>query len=132
MTRSKPLPSSPAIGTALGDILARQGLTTSATESPGAASVAPAPQSSVIATLPRSSKIVLRREKKGRGGKTVTIVSGLRLPAPGLEAMARALRQGLGCGARVEAEAIVLQGDMTERALRWLRAFGATRIIVAN
>lgn len=77
-------------------------------------------------------KLVVRREKKGRGGKAVTVIEGLQLPPAALEDLARQLRRSLGCGAHVEAETIVLAGAQTERVRDWLAAHGATRIVVGN
>ena len=82
--------------------------------------------------LARAGKLVLRREKKGRGGKTVTLLSGLELHPAGYEEVAKALRKGLGCGSSVEAKTIVLQGDIQERAETWLRAHGATKVVQGN
>lgn len=61
-------------------------------------------------------KIVLRRERKGRKGKTVTLVEGLELRGKDLEEMARDLRRELGCGSHVESDVVVLHGDQVERA----------------
>jgi translation initiation factor 1 len=79
--------------------------------------------------LAACGKLVLRRERKGRGGRTVTVIAGLLLPAPGLAEVARRLRRALGCGASVEGDTIVLQGDLGERAAEWLTARGARRVV---
>jgi len=79
--------------------------------------------------LAACGKLVLRRERKGRGGRTVTVIAGLLLPAPGLAEVARRLRRALGCGASVEGATIVLQGDLGERAAEWLTARGARRVV---
>ena len=85
------------------------------------------------APLPKlGKKIVLRREKKGRGGKTATVLEGLQLPHEALEEMARALRRSLGCGTHVEGATIVVSGAQTERIRDWLSAHGATRIVIGN
>jgi len=63
----------------------------------------------------------VRHERKGRGGKTVTLVEGIAaLDDAGRKALARALGKALGCGASVEDDAVVLQGDQRERATEWL------------
>ena len=80
--------------------------------------------------LSQIGKLVVRRERKGHGGKTVTLISGL--PAPRLDLLARALRKGLGCGATVENGIIVLQGDIPERAQSWLASHGARQIVLGN
>ena len=79
---------------------------------------------------PLHGKIVLRREKKGRGGKTVTRVSGL--PPERLKELCSRMKKGLGCGAKVEGEDIVLLGSLTERGADWLRSEGAREVVVGN
>jgi len=79
-----------------------------------------------------ATKIVLRREKKGRGGKTATVVEGIKLPPSGLERIARDLKRGLGCGATVEDGAILVQGDMRARIEPWLVARGAKKVVIGN
>lgn len=76
------------------------------------------------------ARLVLRRERKGRAGKTVTRLTGrgdhtLEQPEPALAALARDMRKALGCGATVDAGEIVLQGDIGERAAEWLETKGA-------
>jgi len=79
---------------------------------------------------PLSGKIVLRREKKGRGGKTVTRVSGL--PPSRLDELCKKMKKGLGCGAKVEGEDLVLLGQLTERGAEWLRDAGASEVVIGN
>jgi translation initiation factor 1 len=81
---------------------------------------------------PLAGKIVVRRERKERGGKTVTLIEGLALQGAALEAFARELRQALGTGGGVEDTAVVLAGDQVARAMAWLRARGATRLVAGN
>ncbi len=82
--------------------------------------------------LARAAKIVLQRETAGRGGKTVTIVSLREAPPVDLEALAKALRKGLGCGSHIEGDRIVLHGDIVDRASGWLEQKGAKRIVRGN
>ncbi|MEX1365998.1 MAG: translation initiation factor [Nannocystaceae bacterium] len=77
-------------------------------------------------------KIVLRREKKGRGGKTATLIEGLDLPDDALQQMARSLRRSLGCGAHVEGAVVVVGGAQTDRVRAWLAEQGAARIVIGN
>lgn len=77
-------------------------------------------------------KVVVSREKKGRGGKTVTRVSGLGLAGPAVKDLAKSLQRALGCGATVDGEDVLLQGAQGERVQAELRARGAKRVIVAN
>lgn len=75
-------------------------------------------------------KVVVRRERKGRGGKTVTCVAGVAAAAR--PELARRLARALGCGGGVQGEELVLQGDQVERAARWLREQGAPRVVEGN
>lgn len=82
--------------------------------------------------LPLGGRIIVTRERKGRGGKTVTLVRGIALTGPALDTLAREMRQALGTGGSVEGDAIVLGGDQSMRVAEWLRARGATRIVTGN
>jgi translation initiation factor 1 len=53
----------------------------------------------------------LRRETKGRGGKAVTIVSGVPLAPDALKALAKTLKQKCGVGGAVKNTDIEIQGD---------------------
>ena len=66
----------------------------------------------------------IRREKKGRGGKTVTVVYGLRLPPDRLKALGKHLRQACGTGGTVKDGAIEIQGDHRERVAEALQQAG--------
>ncbi len=127
-------PTAARLDATLGTALARAGLSLSRqaiAPSAAPAPAAPAPGDAIPA-LGERGKIVLRRERKGRGGKTATVVSGLGLSSSQLDAVARALRKALGCGATVEGADIVLQGDMTTRAQTWLAQRGARQIVIGN
>jgi translation initiation factor 1 len=72
-------------------------------------------------------KVVVRRERKGHGGKTVTVVSGVAPAAR--EAVCAALKKALGCGARVEGDDVVVQGDLVDRCVAFVEARGARRVV---
>ncbi|MBL8348353.1 MAG: translation initiation factor Sui1 [Rubrivivax sp.] len=71
-----------------------------------------------------SGPIRVSRESKGRGGKTVTLVRGLPLPAAELEALGKQLRSHCGSGGTVKDGVLEVQGDHCERVLAWLLAQG--------
>ncbi|HNS52060.1 MAG TPA: translation initiation factor [Anaerolineae bacterium] len=73
---------------------------------------------------PEEQTAVIRREKKGRGGKTVTVVTNLRLRPEELEALGKHLRQGCGTGGTVKEGTIEVQGDQREKVVELLRALG--------
>jgi translation initiation factor 1 len=76
------------------------------------------------------ARAVVRMERKGRGGKEVTVVEHLELPAPQREVWLKALKNSLGCGGVVEGDALVLQGDQRERLPALLEARGVRKVTV--
>ena len=84
--------------------------------------------------LPRSSseRVTVRRERSGRGGKTVTIAEGPGLFGSDLDALAREAARALGVGARVEERTLVVQGDQSERFAAWLTGRGYTGVARGN
>ncbi|MEM9068805.1 MAG: translation initiation factor [Myxococcota bacterium] len=77
-----------------------------------------------------AGKVVVRREKKGRGGKTVTRISGI---APDHRArFQKEMKKALGCGATLEGEDLVLLGSLVDRAADYLEGQGARRVVRAN
>ncbi|MHB9022777.1 MAG: translation initiation factor [Armatimonadota bacterium] len=114
---------------ALAELLQAKGFAPSSAPEPAPPAPPPNRQDAALA---KQGKLVLRREKKGRKGKTVTIVSGLTLPSRDLEELARTLRKALGCGSTIESGTLVLLGDITDRAARWLREHGAKTVIIGN
>lgn len=64
------------------------------------------------------------REKKGRGGKTVTLARGLALEAGALSALGRELRAACGSGGTVANGVVEIQGDHVERVMQLLQGKG--------
>ena len=56
----------------------------------------------------------IRRETKGRGGKAVTVITGIPLAGPALKDLAKALKKRCGVGGSVKEESIEIQGDARE------------------
>jgi len=76
-------------------------------------------------TAPQGDGIVrVSREKKGRGGKTVTVISGLEGDKKTLSALNKALKKRFGCGGAVKDWTIELQGDLLELAMKYLQEQG--------
>jgi translation initiation factor 1 len=57
----------------------------------------------------------LRMEKKGRGGKTVTVIDGLPRNAAFLKELSQELKRACGTGGTVIDGGIELHGDLRER-----------------
>jgi translation initiation factor 1 len=81
-----------------------------------------------IADEPVPARIVakLRVEKKGRGGKTVTVVDGLPRNAAFLKDLSLELKRACGTGGAAVDGAIELQGDLRDRARAFLVRKGMT------
>lgn len=128
-------------GGSFGDLLKASGLAPAAPASSEAASDSTASDSTTPNStaptrtaddLSRMGKLVVRRTRKGRGGRTVTLIEGLDdLPPAEREALAAAARKALGTGARLEELTVVVQGDVGPRLADWLRARGARQVVVS-
>ena len=57
----------------------------------------------------------LRMEKKGRGGKTVTVVYGLPRNPEFLRELGQDLKRACGAGGTVVEDGVEIQGDLRER-----------------
>jgi translation initiation factor 1 len=76
--------------------------------------------------LPNDGVVRVLRDKKGRGGKTVTVVAGLPGGATAVAETAARLKRLCGSGGTVRDGAIEIQGDHRERIAEALRAQGLT------
>ena len=63
-------------------------------------------------------------EKKGRGGKTVTVVDGLPRNAAFLKDLSQELKRACGTGGAVVEGGVELQGDLRERVRDYLTKKG--------
>jgi translation initiation factor 1 len=68
--------------------------------------------------------IRIRRETKGRKGKTVTTVFGFDLDDQALKTLAKDLKQHCGTGGSVKHGVIVIQGDHRDAVKRFLEESG--------
>ena len=72
-------------------------------------------QNAPNAAIPTRIVAKLRMEKKGRGGKTVTVVDGLPNNAVFLKDLCSELKRACGTGGAVDAGLVELQGDLRDR-----------------
>ncbi len=75
-------------------------------------------------TVPARISCVLRLEKKGRGGKSVTVVANLPRNAAFLAGLAAELKRACGTGGTAAEAAVEIQGDHRERLRPLLAAKG--------
>ena len=73
---------------------------------------------------PQSGKLHIVVEKKGRHGKTATIIEGFEITEERLEETARRLKQKIGTGGSARGGEILLQGDWKEKARELLKEMG--------
>jgi len=83
----------------------------------------------------KRGRVDLQRQKGGRGGKVVTLLSGEGMNTTGpqeLEAMLKHFKTRLGCGGKIAGKTLELQGDvrdavepeLTQRGYRVVRVGG--------
>jgi len=108
-----------------GDLLAKAGLQAS----PEAEAEANAPEP-VVPDVPRfAPKVVLRRTRKGRGGRTVTLIEGIE---SGHDVLLGKVKKHLGVGASREDDLLVVQGDQVKRLATWLEGLDGVRKVVRS
>jgi translation initiation factor 1 len=66
----------------------------------------------------------MRMEKKGRGGKTVTVIYALPNNAEFLKNLCSDLKKACGCGGATTDDGVELQGDLRERVRTHLEKKG--------
>jgi len=82
------------------------------------------PSARALPGHPADGRVRVARETRGRKGKGVTLVTGLRLAPDALEALCRELKQRCGAGGSVKDGVLELQGDQRETVLAELLARG--------
>jgi translation initiation factor 1 len=85
----------------------------------------PAPASPNLA-IPSARQQTARisRDRKGRGGKTVTVISGLQHDPATLERLLKTLKQRCGAGGALKDGALEIQGDHRARVAEALVELG--------
>jgi translation initiation factor 1 len=77
-----------------------------------------------IATRQRNQPVIVGIERKGRGGKTVSIVSGVMSHEAGKQALLKLLKTKLGTGGTLKDEEIEIQGDHRDQIVEILMGLG--------
>jgi translation initiation factor 1 len=76
------------------------------------------------AAQPAAARVRVGREVAGRGGKGVTVISGLTLDAAQLDELAARLKRLCGAGGAVKNGRIEIQGDHRDRLVAELCRMG--------
>lgn len=87
--------------------------------------VSPAASAAPAGPARNRGRVEIRRTTAGRGGKTVTVVSGfVGIGQPEKERLAKQMRAACGCGGTVKDGQIEIQGDNRERVAEILASAG--------
>ena len=79
-------------------------------------------------TLPKNQqKLRVFMEKKGRGGKTVSLIKGFVGTEDDLKELGKLLKTKWGVGGSVKDGEIIIQGDFKQRIIDLLKAEGYTQ-----
>ena len=79
-------------------------------------------------TLPKKQqKLRVNMEKKGRGGKTVTLIKGFIGTEEDLKELGKLLKTKCGVGGSAKEGEIIIQGDFKQRIIDLLKTEGYTQ-----
>lgn len=87
---------------------------------------APAPtwERPILELPPEQQKLRVQVSRKGRKGKTVTVISGFQSKPETLTALLKQLKTLCGAGGTVKAMAIEVQGEHRDQIIQRLRQLG--------
>ena len=84
----------------------------------------PQPEATVGDTPSMQPRVDISMEKKGRGGKTATLISGWIVSDEKLQEIASALKKSLAAGGSARGGDILIQGDRRRDVERKLKEMG--------
>ncbi len=73
---------------------------------------------------PPKSRTIVRLDRKGRGGKSVTVIEGLQLSGKESEKLLKQLKAKLGTGGTVKDGSLEIQGDHCDAVMAELARIG--------
>jgi translation initiation factor 1 len=82
------------------------------------------PEAEVTELLPNQHKLKIEVSKKGKGGKTVTIVSGFQVSLEILTSLTKTLKNQCGTGGTMKDNSIEIQGDHRQKLLEIVTKLG--------
>jgi len=69
-------------------------------------------------------KVYVRLDRKGRGGKSVTLIEGIQMPGKDREALFKQLKTSLGTGGALKNDVLEIQGDHCDAIITMLQGMG--------
>lgn len=127
MSRTEKIPTDggKGLGHSPFDNLSRAGLPSGPVSTPAKPAEASGPAASSATAQKNRGRVEIRRQTAGRGGKTVTVVSGfVGIGLPEKEQLAKRMQKTCGCGGTVKDGCIEVQGDKREQVALILRDAG--------
>ncbi len=69
-------------------------------------------------------KVIVRLDRKRRGGKSVTVIEGLQIPQKDRAVLLKQLKAGLGTGGTAKDTSLEIQGDHCDALITTLTKMG--------
>jgi translation initiation factor 1 len=83
------------------------------------------PNSDDAAELPPNQhQLKIEASRKGKGGKTVTIISGFQVSPDTLNSLTKVLKNQCGAGGAIKDNSIEIQGDHRQKLLEIVKKLG--------
>jgi translation initiation factor 1 len=73
---------------------------------------------------PAEQRVIVRLDRKGRGGKSVTVVEGIQLKQKEMKSLLKQLKAKLGTGGAVKDTTIEIQGEHCDMIMAALEKMG--------
>lgn len=93
-------------------------------ETPPKPAALPTNPAAPLPTRQRNQPVIVGIERKGRGGKIVSVITGVMSPPAGKDALLKLLKTRLGAGGTVKEDAIEIQGDHRDQIVAILVELG--------
>lgn len=91
------------------------------------------PTVSTVVPAKNRGRVDIKRTTAGRGGKTVTLVTGfVGIGLPEKESLAKKMRNACGCGGTVKDGDIEIQGDQRETVAKILNEAGFRPVLAGG
>ena len=84
----------------------------------------PAEKAPQVKIPPSQQRVYVRLERKGRGGKSVTLIEGLKMSVKDGEALLIQLKTRLGTGGALKNDVFEIQGDHCDVIIALLQGMG--------